>query len=130
MKVTEPKASQEPVGIVISGFPRTPPPSVFTAYVWGPAPNTPEDSGRKRPDPIDRLSRSRRVTAPALLFAQGTPLARVSRMVGDQEWQDQKHLLLGHRISDLGLAIQGTRVERLVERLYEELAARELRFRP
>jgi hypothetical protein len=51
-------------------------------------------------------------------------------MVGDQEWQDQKHLLLGHRISDLGLAIQGTRVERLVERLYEELAARELRFRP
>jgi len=51
-------------------------------------------------------------------------------MDGDQEWQEQRTLLLGHRISDLGLAISGSRVERLVQRLYEELAAHELRFRP
>jgi hypothetical protein len=57
-------------------------------------------------------------------------LARVSRMAGDQDWQNQRHLLLGQRISDLGLAISGSRVERLVQRLYEELGVRGLRFRP
>jgi hypothetical protein len=51
-------------------------------------------------------------------------------MEGDQDWQNQRHLLLGQRISDLGLAIRGSRVERLVQRLYEELAERGLRFRP
>ena len=38
--------------------------------------------------------------------------------------------LLDRRISDLGLSIEGSPVERLVERLYEELEARGLRFRP
>jgi putative zinc-binding metallo-peptidase len=51
-------------------------------------------------------------------------------MTGDQDWQQQRDQLLGHRISDLGLAIRGSRVERLVQRLYEELAQRGLRFRP
>jgi len=51
-------------------------------------------------------------------------------MAGDQEWQEQRSLLLGHRISDLGLAIRGSRVERLVQRLYEELGQRGLSFRP
>ena len=51
-------------------------------------------------------------------------------MAADQDWQDQRHELLGHRISELGLAIRGSRVERLVQRLYEELGEKELRFQP
>ena len=51
-------------------------------------------------------------------------------MANDEEWSQQRHQLLGHRISDLGLAIRGTRVETLVERLYSELDQRGLRFRP
>ena len=51
-------------------------------------------------------------------------------MVGEEDWQAQRDQLLGHRISDLGLAIRGSRVERLVQQLYDELEARGLRFRP
>jgi hypothetical protein len=51
-------------------------------------------------------------------------------MAADQDWESQREQLLGHRISDLGLAIRGSRVERLVQRLYEELAHRGVRFRP
>jgi hypothetical protein len=40
------KATQEPLGIVIS-FPRQPQTTVFSAYVWAPAPTTPEDSDQK-----------------------------------------------------------------------------------
>ena len=46
------------------------------------------------------------------------------------EWDAEREQLLGRRISDLGLEIVGTRVERLVNRLYDELAARQLAFRP
>jgi hypothetical protein len=46
------------------------------------------------------------------------------------EWDAERGQLLGRRISDLGLEITGTRVERLVERLYEELRARQIAFRP
>ena len=45
-------------------------------------------------------------------------------------WDGERAQLLGRRISELGLAIGGTRVERLVSRLYEELAARGVAFRP
>ncbi len=38
--------------------------------------------------------------------------------------------LLGRRISELGLAIAGSRVERLAARLYDELAERGIAFRP
>ena len=51
-------------------------------------------------------------------------------MASDQDWEAQRDLLLGHRISDLGLAIRGSRVERLVDQLYEELDQRGVRFRP
>ncbi len=51
-------------------------------------------------------------------------------MASDQEWSQQRDALLGQRISDLGLAIRGSRVERLVQQLDSELAARGLRFRP
>jgi hypothetical protein len=46
------------------------------------------------------------------------------------EWDTERGRLLGQRISELRLAIGGSRVERLVARLYEELAARGLAFRP
>ena len=51
-------------------------------------------------------------------------------MSADQEWTEQRDALLGRRISELGLAIRGTRVERLVHTLYQELADRGVRFRP
>jgi hypothetical protein len=41
------KTTQEPVGIVISGFPREPQTTVFAAYVWGPAPSSSEDNQPK-----------------------------------------------------------------------------------
>ena len=42
MKPTDPKgtAKQELVGIVISGMPSAPQTTVFSAYIWGPAPGT------------------------------------------------------------------------------------------
>jgi hypothetical protein len=46
------------------------------------------------------------------------------------EWDAERGQLLGRRISDLGLEIRGTRVERLVERLYAELDERGIAFRP
>lgn len=51
-------------------------------------------------------------------------------MASEQDWQEQRDSLLGHRISDLGLAIRGSRVERLVQQLHSELETKGLRFRP
>jgi hypothetical protein len=45
-------------------------------------------------------------------------------------WSAERAALLGRRISDIGLAIEGTRVERLVAELYRELEAKGIRFRP
>jgi hypothetical protein len=45
-------------------------------------------------------------------------------------WDAERGQLLGRRISDLGLEIAGTRVELLVSRLYDELAAKRIAFRP
>ena len=59
----------------------------------------------------------------------GTRLALVAR-VNDAAWNDEKALLLGRRISELGLAIRDTRVEQLVSRLHAELAERGIAFRP
>ena len=42
----------------------------------------------------------------------------------------EERALLGRRISDLGLSIRGTSVERFVERLYAELEDKGLAFRP
>lgn len=47
MKGTDIKAPQEPVGIVISGLPRPPQSTVFSAYVWGPAPTATDETGPK-----------------------------------------------------------------------------------
>ena len=45
-------------------------------------------------------------------------------------WEGERRSLLNRRISDLGLSIAGTPVERLANQLYDELAARGLSFRP
>jgi hypothetical protein len=51
--------------------------------------------------------------------------------VNDQEtWERERGALLGKKISELGLTMHGSRVERLVEQLYRELAAKEVAFRP
>jgi hypothetical protein len=47
MKRTELKVPQEPLGIVITGLPRPPQSTVFSAYVWGPAPTTPDEKAPK-----------------------------------------------------------------------------------
>lgn len=47
-----------------------------------------------------------------------------------EDWERERGDLLARRISELGLSIRGTLVERLVEQLYGELAARGLAFRP
>ena len=47
MKGSDIKAPQEPVGIVISGLPRPPQSTVFSAYVWGPAPTSTDEKGTK-----------------------------------------------------------------------------------
>jgi hypothetical protein len=45
-------------------------------------------------------------------------------------WEGERHALLAQRISDIGLAIRGTLLEKLVNQLYEELGAKGLEFRP
>ncbi len=51
-------------------------------------------------------------------------------MTDQQHWDAERAALLGRKISDLGLTIRGSRVERLVLQLYAELAARSIAFRP
>ena len=48
----------------------------------------------------------------------------------DRRWQVERRELLGRRISELELRVEGSPVERLVERLYDELRARGLAFLP
>ncbi|HEX9484855.1 MAG TPA: hypothetical protein VF929_09735 [Gemmatimonadaceae bacterium] len=45
-------------------------------------------------------------------------------MTDRTEWEHERSQLLGRRISELGLSIAGTRVERLVRRLHDELSRR------
>ena len=51
-------------------------------------------------------------------------------MQKSEEWERERAQLLGRRISELGLAIRGTRVEQLTSRLHDELAALGVAFRP
>ena len=51
-------------------------------------------------------------------------------MSDESTWESERDALLGRRISDLGLSIRGSRIERLVDALYAELAARSISFRP
>jgi hypothetical protein len=65
------------------------------------------------------------------LFLFGVRRLPVSAvMTAEHDWNAQRNQLLGHRISDLALRIGGTRVERLVQQLYDELASRGQTYRP
>ena len=58
-------------------------------------------------------------------------LARSSRVHASFEnWEGERRDLLSRRISDLGLTIKGSLVERLVAQLYDELEAKGLAFKP
>jgi hypothetical protein len=48
----------------------------------------------------------------------------------ESEWDEARRALLERRISDLGLSVDGTPVQPLVERLYAELESKGLRFLP
>ncbi len=66
------------------------------------------------------------------------PLASVDRPASappvsatlSPNWEGERHALLSQRISDIGLEIRGTLLEKLVNQLYEELAAKGMAFRP
>lgn len=51
-------------------------------------------------------------------------------LVTDPSWERERTALLGRKISGLGLTLRGSRVERLVEALYAELAAHGVAFHP
>ena len=71
-------------------------------------------------------SSRRRSSFPGL----GTPLAPFDRVNESNAWEQERRTLLGRRISELGLKIQGSRVEHLVSELYKELAEKSIAFRP
>src|SRR5215212_8616185 len=60
----------------------------------------------------------------------GTGLAPYRNVNDQTDWELERDALLGRKISELGLNIRGSRVERLVETLYAELGARSVNFRP
>jgi hypothetical protein len=45
-------------------------------------------------------------------------------------WEGERRTLMAQKISDFGLTIAGTRVEKMVDQLYAELEAKGLSFRP
>src|SRR5687768_13688879 len=74
----------------------------------------------------------RRGRSAALRASMGSvrPLPLRVGVQHSEEWAAERELLLGRRISELGLSMRNTRVERLAARLYQELAARGIAFRP
>lgn len=60
----------------------------------------------------------------------GTRFAPLPVVSNDITWEQERADLLGSRLSELGLEIEGSRVERLIEQLYAELDARSVAFRP
>jgi hypothetical protein len=57
-------------------------------------------------------------------------LVRDVHLAGTMSWETERDALLGKRISDLGLRLQGTPLEELVGRLHDELRAHGLVFMP
>ncbi len=51
-------------------------------------------------------------------------------MTSGTDWTAERDTLLGKRISELGLRLQGTPIERLTDQLYSELEERGLGFKP
>jgi hypothetical protein len=51
-------------------------------------------------------------------------------VTSDRDWEVERERLLSQRISDIGLSLEGTVLEKLVTQLYVELDQRGLAFRP
>ena len=51
-------------------------------------------------------------------------------MTDQNDWDEERRALLGRKISELGLTIRGSRVEKLVSELYDELTYKSIAFRP
>jgi hypothetical protein len=51
-------------------------------------------------------------------------------VTSDSDWEAERERLLSQRISDIGLSLEGTVLEKLVTQLYVELDQRGLEFRP
>jgi len=77
-----------------------------------------------------REASSEHPATPLSFVEIGTRLARHSSVDPSSTWEDERRSLLGRRISELGLSIRGSRVERLVRQLESELAAKGLAFTP
>ena len=60
----------------------------------------------------------------------GTRFARLAHVDPSHTWEEERQSLLGRRISELGLSIRGSRVERIIRELEAELAAKGLAFTP
>jgi len=76
---------------------------------------------------VQRIGPSLALVGVVSRIEEGT---RADRRQSVDDWERQRDELLGRRISELELRVQGSPVERLVERLYAELAERGLVFRP
>ena len=76
------------------------------------------------------LKRPRRSSYGQWFDGLGMRLARVNGVNSSPQWEVDRAQLLGRRISELGLAIAGTRVQALVERLYAELDMHSISYRP
>ncbi len=49
--------------------------------------------------------------------------------ISGENWSEEREKLLQRKISELGLKLEGTRLEKLVKRLYQELEAADIRLR-
>ena len=55
-------------------------------------------------------------------------IARAQRVLNS--WETVRYELLNTRICDMELGLEATPIERRIERLYRELSAKGLKFRP
>src|SRR5687767_5266780 len=75
--------------------------------------------------------RPRRIGGAFVIELLGMPLAFGNLVhTSPNDWEGERRSLLERRISELGLSVRGSLVEKYVERLYSELDAHGLAFRP
>src|SRR5690349_717706 len=73
----------------------------------------------------------RQNTGGALSYTPGMLLAFANLVhTPPNDWEGERRSLLDRRISELGLSIKGSLIEKYVDRLYDELDSKGLRFHP
>jgi len=84
-----------------------------------------------RPNRIAGAERATEIARLAEGLGCGARLAFRGRVhASPNDWERERRSLLDQRISELGLSVQGSLVEKYVERLYGELDGKGLRFHP